>query len=114
MNVSPMALRKMIVGLISIGCLITAVVAALFGNWTSPVVSVCARMGVMLAALWWALPNQGENIAWEKGFPIVLAVIVVLSFLKRGGGRALLYVVPIAIVVAVVAVVIRPKPKRRR
>ena len=114
MNDSPLAVRKMFVGLISLGCLITAVVACVYTQWTSPVVSVSTRLGLMLGALWLALPKQGDNIAWQKAFPVVMAVIVVLAFFKRGGGRMLLYVVPLAIVVGIAAAFIRPRPKRRR
>lgn len=113
MNASPLAVRKMLVGLISLGCLITAAVCCYYTEWTNPVVSVATRLGVMLGALWLALPSQGDNIAWQKGLPVVLAVIVVLAFVKRGGGRLLLYVVPAAILVGIAAAFIRPRQKRR-
>lgn len=115
MNASPLAVRKLIIGLISLGCLTTAVSMYFFSEepLENPVVSVTTRLGLMLGALWLALPSQGDNIAWQKGLPIVLAVIFVLAFLKRGGGRMLLYVVPIAIVVGIAAAFIRPRPKRR-
>jgi hypothetical protein len=113
MNASPMAVRKLFVGLISLGCLITAVICCLYTHWTNPVVSVTSRLGLMLGALWLALPSQGDNIAWQKAFPIALAVIVVLAFFKRGGGRMMLFVVPIAIVVGIAAAFIRPRPRRR-
>lgn len=113
MNASPLAAKKLLVGLISVGCLLTAAICCYYTEWTNPIVSVTTRLGVMLGALWLALPSQGESIAWQKGLPVVLAVIVVLAFIKRGGGRLLLYVVPIAIVVGLAAAFIRPRPKRR-
>ena len=115
MNSSPLAVRKLLVGLMSLGCLITAASLWAFTEEPAknPAASVTIRLGLMLGALWLALPNQGESVAWEKGLPIVLSVIFVLAFLKKGGGRMLLYVVPIAIVVGIAAAFIRPKPKRR-
>ena len=41
-------------------------------------------MGLMLGALWLALPNQGESLAWEKSLPIVLSVIFVLALVLTG------------------------------
>jgi len=103
----------MLVGLISLICLITAAICCVFTDWKNPVVAVTSRLGLMLGALWLALPSQGDNFAWQKAFPVVIAVIVVLAFFKRGGGRVLLYVVPLAIVVGIAAAFIRPRPKRR-
>jgi hypothetical protein len=114
MNDSSLATRKLLVGVLAIGCLVTAAIACWNTHWTNPVVAVSSRMGLMLSVLWWALPKKGESIAWDKAFPVVLAIIVVLAFFKRGGGRTLLYVVPLAIVVGIAAVIIRPRPKRPR
>ncbi|MBI3860525.1 MAG: hypothetical protein HY290_01370 [Planctomycetia bacterium] len=114
MNGSPLAVRKLIVGLISLGCLLTAA-----GMWflvddpiTNPAVSISTRLGLMLGALWLALPRDGENIAWQKVLPAIVAVIAVLAFF-RVNWRILLFLLPIAIVVAVVATLIRPRSKRR-
>jgi mannose/fructose/N-acetylgalactosamine-specific phosphotransferase system component IIC len=70
------------------------------------------RLGIMLGALWLALPNRGENVAWGKALPAIFAVIVVLAF-TRAKGRILIYAIPIAIVVAILAVFIRPRSKPR-
>jgi hypothetical protein len=113
MNASPMALKKRIVGILSLGCLITAVIVAGFYDWNSTVVAITSRLGLMLGALWLVLPNQGDNIAWQKFFPVVIAVIAVLAFFKSGGGRVLLYAVPVAILVGLAAVFIRPRSRRR-
>jgi hypothetical protein len=113
MNPNSMALRKRIVGLLSLVSLLIAVVSLSFMEWTNPLVSVTSRLGVMLGVLWLALPNEGDNLLWEKAFPVVIAVIGVLAFIKRGGGRLLLYVIPAAIVVGIALAFIRPKPRRR-
>jgi hypothetical protein len=113
MNASPMAARKLIVGLISLGCLATAAGMWIYtGDWNSPVIAVTSRLGFVLAALWLALPKQGENLAWEKCLPAFIAVIVVLSFI-RGSWRVLLIVIPAAIVIGIAAVFLRPRSKRR-
>jgi hypothetical protein len=114
MNDSPMAVRKLLVGIIAIGCLATAAGLWLFTDdpGKNPVTSVTMRLGIMLGALWLALPKQGEHLAWEKCLPAAVAVIVVLSFMK-GSWRVLIYAIPAAIVVGIAAAFLRPKSKRR-
>ncbi|HEY2251363.1 MAG TPA: hypothetical protein VGH74_09895 [Planctomycetaceae bacterium] len=114
MNDSPLAVRKLIVGIIALGCLATAAGLWIFADdpIRNPVVSVTMRLGIMLGALWLALPRQGESLAWEKCLPAVVAVITVLAFV-RGSWRVLIYAIPAAIVVGIAAVFLRPRPKRR-
>jgi hypothetical protein len=114
MNDSPMAVRKLIVGIIALSCLATAAGLWIFTDEPAknPVASVTTRLGIMLGALWLALPRQGEHVAWDKCLPVVVSVIVVLSFV-RGSWRVLLYVIPAAIVVGIAAAFLRPRTKRR-
>ena len=114
MNDSPMAIKKLLVGMIALGCLLTAAGLWVFTSdpGKNPVTSVTMRLGIMLGALWLALPKQGEHLAWEKCLPATVAVIVVLSFV-RGSWRVLIYAIPAAIVVGIAAVFLRPKSKRR-
>lgn len=108
-----MAVRRLLVGLIALGCLATAAGLWVFtGDWKNPATSVTVRLGIMLGALWLALPKQGENLAWEKCLPAVIAVIAVLAFV-RGSWRVLIYAIPAAIVVGIAAVFLRPRSKRR-
>src|SRR5690242_8964549 len=53
MNDSPLAVRKLIVGIISLGCLATAGGLWIFADdpVRNPVVSVTMRLGIMLGAL---------------------------------------------------------------
>jgi len=112
MNGSPLAVRKLIVGIVSLGCLATA--AGLFcfaaDGMANPVTAVAMRLGVMLGALWLALPSQGESIGWGKAMPVILAVIVVLAFVRNW--RFLVYAIPAAIVVGIVLAFLRPRSKR--
>jgi hypothetical protein len=113
MNGSPLAVRKLIVGIVSLGSLATA--AGLFfftaDGLENPAMAVAMRLGIMLGALWLVLPAQGESLAWNKVFPIILAVIAVLAFVRKG--KILLYIIPIAIVVGIALAFIRPRSKRR-
>jgi hypothetical protein len=112
MNGSPLAVRKLIVGIASLGCLASA--AGLFcfaaDGAANPATAVTMRLGLMLAALWLALPSQGEGIGWRKAMPVILAVVVVLAFVRNW--RFLVYAIPAAIIVGVVLAFLRPRSKR--
>jgi hypothetical protein len=114
MNNSPLGIRKLIVGIVGLVCLATA--AGLFfftaDGLESPAMAVAMRLGIMLGALWLALPSQGESIAWQKTIPIIVTVIVVLAFFARSA-KVLAYAIPIAIVVGIVLAFIRPRTNRR-
>jgi hypothetical protein len=112
MNGSPLAVRKLIVGILSLGSLTTAAGFLLFSaeGFSNPVTAVAMRLGLILGALWLALPSTGEGIGWAKVVPV--AVVVAVACVR--GGRFLLYAIPIAIVVGIVAAFIRPKTNRRQ
>src|SRR5262245_5553473 len=99
MNSSPLGIRKLIVGIVALVCLMTA--AGLFfftaDGLGNPATAVAMRLGIMLGALWLALPSRGESIAWQKAIPIVVTVIVVLAFFARSV-KVLAYAIPIALV----------------
>src|SRR5439155_17320322 len=109
MNGSPLAVRKLIVGVLALVCLATAA-----GLWflldepgKNPATAVTMRLGIMLGALWLALPAQGESIAWQKGLPVIVAVIAVVAFVRNW--KVLVYAIPLAIVLGIVAAFIRPR-----
>ena len=112
MNESPLAVRKMIVGILALGSLATAAGVLLLSaeGFSNPMTAVAMRLGLILGALWLALPSTGESIAWAKVVPI--AVVVAVACVR--GGRFLLYAIPIAVLVGIVAVFIRPKGRRHR
>jgi hypothetical protein len=114
MDGSPLAVRKLIVGLISLACLVTAAALWIFAEdpEKNPATAVTMRLGIMLGALWLALPSRGDNVAWGKALPAIFAVILVLAVI-RVNWRILVYAIPVAIVVAILAAFIRPRSKPR-
>ena len=113
MDGSPLAIRKLLVGILALGCLVSAAGLFLFSadGKGNPATAVAMRLGIMLSALWLALPASGANIGWEKAMPAIIAVMVVLAFARNL--KFLVYAIPIALVVGVVAAFIRPKSRRR-
>lgn len=109
MQSSNQKINKPLVGMIALGCLVAAGVLHVWFPDQQLLESGFWRVGLLMVALWLALPRKGENIAWEKALPLVLGAIILIAVSKR----ALIVVLPLVIVVAIAAVFIRPRPKHR-
>ena len=97
------------VGVLAIVCLASAAGTFFFARTNEALLSAFLRVGLVLAALWLALPPQGQSIAWEKITPFIVGAVVLVVVTKK----AFVFVLPVAIVVAIAFALLRPKPKRR-
>ena len=110
-ELSDYAIKRILVGV----CALISLAAA-GGVWfftadpeSSGLLSALVRVGIVLGALWLALPAQAGRFPWERALPLVIGVGLVLALARR----ASVVLVPIVIVIAVAALILRPKPKRR-
>lgn len=112
---SPLAVRKLIVGLVALACLATAgsLWAFTADAGTNPVTAVTTKLGLMLAALWLALPSRGESLAWQRILPPVVAGLAVLALIGRNV-RILVFALPAALIAGIALAFLRPRTKRRR
>lgn len=112
MDSQTLAGKRLIVGIISIVCLAGSALLWLFGGnpETNPLLGALTRVGIVLGALWLALPRTGENIVWSRALPPVVAIVVAFAVLRRAGW----WIVPLALLVAIAIVVIRPKKRPPR
>jgi hypothetical protein len=99
----------------AIGILAVIFVTVAAGMWLftddpelNPLLAGLTRVGLVLGALWFALPAGGESVAWGRVAPILIGGALLVAV----AGRAFRYVLPIAIVVGIAALILRPKPKR--
>ncbi|MSR60098.1 MAG: hypothetical protein EXS05_21070 [Planctomycetaceae bacterium] len=110
MNDSPLAIKRALVGILSLVCL--AVAAGLWVFTEDPeqnaFLAAVSKVGIMLAALWLALPRQGESVAWERLVPVLVGTLIFVAL----AGRALRYLLPVAFIVGLVLFFLRPRPKR--
>jgi hypothetical protein len=107
-----LAERRKWVGLVAAACLLGAGGLSLWvetplGN---PTVGVLVRIGVVLGALWLALPRRGEHFVWSKALYPGIAIIIAFAILRR----AAWWLVPLAGVVGLLLVILRPKQPGRR
>jgi len=67
------------------------------------------RVGVVMGALWFAVPVRGAEVAWEKMMPILVGGIVLIALFKR----VILVALPIAVGVGAIAYFLRPRKKNK-
>lgn len=108
---SQWASKRSLVGGIALVCLASAAGLWIFSASPeqNPLLAAVTRVGIVMGALWLALPRSGESIVWGRTALLVLPALVLLAL----NGRRLLYLLPVAIVVALALAFLRPRPKRR-
>ena len=89
-------------------CLLTAGVVAVVDPERSAIIGAFMRVGLVMGALWLALPAAGGRVGWRVAGPIVVAVAVVAGVVKNA--RVLVVLVPILLVIGALMVVFRPRP----
>lgn len=104
--------KRIAVGLCALLCLLMAAGLWLFtGNpEANQFLSALTRVGIVLAALWLALPEARQSIVWQKAGPILLAAAIVVAVMPK----LVRYALPAAVVLSIAAILVRPKPKRTR
>jgi len=109
-NVAHLSAKRNLLGIMALACLVTAACLWLFtaDPEHNALLSVVTRVGIVLGALWLALPVAGTSWAWQKVGPILIIAIALTAL----AGRTLRYALPISIVLAVALVILRPRPKR--
>jgi hypothetical protein len=111
-NPSWLADKRNLIGIVALVCLATA--AGLWIFTDNPVqnqfLAAVSRVGVVLAALWLALPPRGEKMAFGRAGPILIAAAIFVAL----SGRRLLYLLPVALVVGLALAFLRPRSRRRK
>lgn len=102
----------MLVGCVALACLATAAAMWIFTERPeqNQFLSAVTRVGIVIGALWLALPKEGENVAWGKAAMLMIPALVLVAL----HGRRLLYLLPVAIGVALLLAILRPRARRRR
>jgi hypothetical protein len=108
---SQWASKRSVVGGIALVCLVAAAALWIFADnpEQNPLLAAVTRVGIVMGALWLALPRHGESVAWGKSAILLIPAIILVAV----NGRKLLYLLPVAIVVALALAFLRPRSKRR-
>jgi hypothetical protein len=116
MTTSKTTVSRPLVGFLTVALFTVAIFLSLFpGTLSGPagtaVGGAAARVGIVMAALWLALPSRGRPAAWANlnvtsAVPLVLAALAVLRVPFR-------IMMPLSVLVLVAGLVLRPKPLQR-
>jgi hypothetical protein len=116
MQQSKMTVSRSLVGSLAIGLFGIALILSVWPNLLSGaagtlVGGAAARVGMVLAAYWLALPTRNRPAAWANvGLASALPLFLVALALFRIPFRIL---IPLAGFVLLVGVILRPKPAQR-
>lgn len=108
------SVNRAIAGLIALGCLVTAIglipwVAG--SNSLSLLQGGLVRGGLLMGAFWLAMPGRNREAAWAKLTPKTVIIVIVAVFLTSKI-KPIVFV-PAAVVVTILIVILRPRPKKR-
>lgn len=117
MTTKTIPVNRTVVGLIALGCLGTAIGLVFTTDWMPDNNSIAllqgglARVGLLMGAIWLALPGRNQPAAWANVSPrtlvgLLLAVILTTRIQLR-------VLIPAALVMGVICMILRPRPKKR-
>lgn len=117
MSTQNLPVNRTAVGLIALGCLTLGAGLYFVVSWLPDSSSVVflqgalIRVGLLMGAVWLALPGRHQAAAWANISPrtvvgLLLAVIVTARIQLR-------ILIPVAVVIGVILVLLRPRSKRR-
>ena len=109
MSERPAGINKPLVAVLAVICLATGGTMAIFTPDQPAVVGAFLRVGAVMAALYFALPRPGEQVRLAKFAPMIVVVVVLIALTRR----MFLAILPLIIVLAVLGILLRPKPKKR-
>lgn len=101
-------MKKSAAGILALVCLAAAGGIWLTGQYDQ-IWPAFFRVGLVLLALWLALPEHGQQLLWSKIAPVIAVGVAAVAISRK----AVLYLLPALIVAGIVLVFLRPKPKRR-
>jgi hypothetical protein len=109
MTARQVPVNRTLVGLIALGCLGAALMIGLVDTWQNMWCAAFVRVGLLMGAFWLALPSRNREAAWANLSPYtILAALVAVVVVARWRSA-----LPIVIVVGILALLLRPRERRR-
>ena len=100
--------KRGLVGLLSVGGLMAGVALLVFGDHEGTA-SALIRVGILLGALWLALPAGDRPAAWARISPWTIAVLAVVAALIP----RLRPIAPALIIGVAIGWIVRPRKRRQ-
>ena len=102
-------INKPLVGIIGATCLVASAVCFLWFPEQSAAQSATLRIGIVMLALFFALPKSGEHVRWERLAPIIVVSVLIIGLAKK----MTLVILPMLVVIGILLTLFRPKSKPR-
>lgn len=102
-------INRSLVGLCALVCLGAALALWLFYREHYAAMYAFLRVGVVLAALWFALPVLRTTRFLDRLTPLIIGGMVLLAIFQK----RFVVLAPLAAALAVLTLVLRPRPKQR-
>jgi len=112
---SKISVNRPLVGIISLGCLITAIVLWVRhpeDDYLRMWVAGFVRAGLMTGAVWIALPTKNREAAWANVSPLTLIGGIVGIIAVAARPRVLVLFIPIFIGLGLLGFVLKPRGRR--
>jgi len=109
MNDSTTYIGRTQVGVLAAICLGIAGAVWIFSPEREALLAAFFRVGILMTALWFAVPAKGAQLVWEKILPIVAGGLVLIVLAKR----VIIVALPLAIAVGAAAYMLRPRNKEK-
>ncbi|HET6324857.1 MAG TPA: hypothetical protein VFG04_09165 [Planctomycetaceae bacterium] len=115
MDNSDAAIRRLLVGVLALALLTAAVLLWIFqSNSTSQATTLwragCGRMGVVVAALWLAMPTRSRPAAWANLNPRSVAALGLAGLAMKFPPK---YLLLLGVILVVAGLVLRPRRRMR-
>jgi hypothetical protein len=104
------AVNRTLTGVLAVGCAIAGVAMCAMRGSSDAFGAGLIRAGLILGALWCALPTRSREAAWAGVSPYAVGGVAVALAVFVKNFRVLL---PLALALAVAAYVLRPRKSRR-
>ena len=100
--------KRLLIGVITVGCLVGAGISATSGAWNSATTAAFIRVATVMAALWLAYPSFHQRAVWQRfSRRLIVVLIVTAVFITR-----LRFFLPVIAGVLITLWFVRPKNKR--
>lgn len=102
-------INRPLVGIVAVTCIVVSLAMRLMSVEHEAVYAALMRVGLVMGALWVALPALGDSSFFEKLTPLIAVGMILLAVLQK----RFLVLMPLLAVILVIGVVLRPRPKER-
>lgn len=102
-------INKPLVGVIGGVCLCAAAVCYIWFPEQTSLRSATLRIGVVMIALFLALPKSGEHVRWERLTPVIVGSVILMALAKK----MILVILPMLVIIGILLTIFRPRDKLR-